>query len=362
MTPAVRRRNGDNAMVAAALGHATALVLFPVAPVIAIGVWWNANTISHNFIHRPFFRSFAANRLFAGSLSLLTGIPHALWRDRHLAHHAGRPWRLRLTGDVALHAGLVAGLWTVIAAVDPRFFGFVYLPSYAIGLLLCAVHGHYEHALGTTSHYGRVYNVLFFNDGYHAEHHRQPGVHWTELSAHRAADARVSRWPAPLRWIEADWLLALERVVLRSPFLRSFVLRTHERAIRALSAGLPAIRQVAIVGGGLFPRTALIARTLWPEAQLTIIDASRANLDRARRELFPRDWNIRFSHAWYPDDVNPRDFDLVVVPLSFTGNREALYERPPAPATIVHDWIWRKRGVSQTVSVLLLKRVNLIHP
>ncbi len=33
------------------------LLEFPSAPVIAAGLWWNANTISHNFIHRPFFRS-----------------------------------------------------------------------------------------------------------------------------------------------------------------------------------------------------------------------------------------------------------------------------------------------------------------
>jgi hypothetical protein len=26
----------------------------------------------------------------------------------------------------------------------------------------------------------------------------------------------------------------------------------------------------------------------------------------------------------------------------------------------VHDWLWRKRGVSRVVSFLLLKRVNLV--
>ena len=56
------------------------------------------------------------------------------------------------------------------------FFLTTYLPGYAGGLALCALHGHYEHAGGTTSHYGTLYNVLLFNDGFHVEHHAHPGV------------------------------------------------------------------------------------------------------------------------------------------------------------------------------------------
>ena len=47
----------DALFVALALLHGLVLVEWPVAAVIAIGVWWNSNTISHNFIHRPFFRA-----------------------------------------------------------------------------------------------------------------------------------------------------------------------------------------------------------------------------------------------------------------------------------------------------------------
>jgi hypothetical protein len=347
-------------MIALAAAHATLLILLPIGPVIAIGLWWNANTISHNFIHRPFFRRRSANRLFAAGLSLLLGIPYVAWRDRHLAHHAGRPWRLRVSGELAAQTALVLTLWTTTAWLDPRFFGFVYLPAYATGLFICAVHGHYEHAVGTISHYGRLYNLLFFNDGYHVEHHRHPSMRWNDLVAHRAPDARVSRWPAPLRWIELDLLLVLERVVLHSRLLQWFVLRSHLRAFRAITGALPPIHRIAIVGGGLFPRTARIARTLWPQARLTIIDANRANLDRARAELPPDDCQVEFLHAWYPDGVTRNGFDLLVVPLSFTGDREAQYAHPRAPAVIVHDWIWRSRGISRVVSVLLLKRVNLI--
>jgi len=53
-------------------------------------------------------------------------------------------------------------------------------------------------------------------------------------------------------------------------------------------------------------------------------------------------------------------FDVVVLPLSFEGDRDALYDRPPARIVIIHDWLWRKRGVSGIVSVALLKRLNLV--
>src|SRR3990172_4857643 len=92
-----RRVAWDALFVSLALAHGALLVLAPSLPVIAIGMWWNANTISHNFIHRPFFRTAWANRSFAFFLSLLLGLPQTAWRDRHLRHHAGIEERLRLS-------------------------------------------------------------------------------------------------------------------------------------------------------------------------------------------------------------------------------------------------------------------------
>src|SRR5258705_6757277 len=96
----------DSRLVALAVLHAAVLLVWPSAVTIALGLWWNANTISHNFIHRPFFRSRRANFLFSCYLSALLGFPQALWRDRHLSHHAGVPRRLRfsmrLTAEIAL--------------------------------------------------------------------------------------------------------------------------------------------------------------------------------------------------------------------------------------------------------------------
>ena len=341
------------------------------ALAFALVVWWTSNTVAHVFIHRPFFRRRSANRLFALAMSLALGIPQTVWRDRHLAHHAGVAPRLRLSPELMLQIVVVATLWALLLDRAPLFFATEYVPGYLGGLLLCAVHGHYEHAGGTISHYGRLYNVLLFNDGYHVEHHANPGVPWSRLPERRDPRARASAWPAPLRWVErgvACGLEMLERLVLRSPALQRFVLRVHERALRALIAGLPPPGRIVIVGGGLFPRTALILRSLVPDARITIVDSNRDNLDRARARLT----GVTFVHARYQvsrlsDTSEASDTsdtseaaDLVVIPLCFDGDRVAIYGRPPAPAVIVHDWIWRKRGASRVVSAVLLKRINLV--
>jgi hypothetical protein len=327
--------------------------------LIALGVWWNANTISHHFIHRPFFRHRLANHAFAAGLSVLLGFPQPLWRDRHLAHHAGGGHRRSaLSGEIVLHAALVLLVWGAIAARSPAFFLATCLPGYVGGLILCALHGHYEHAGGTTSHYGTLYNILLFNDGYHVEHHANPGIPWHRLPHVRAPAARVSRWPAPLRWMERFGTLdSLERIVLHSRVLQRFVLRTHARAFRSLLPARPPVESAAIVGGGLFPRTYLILKELLPSARITIIDADLANLARARALVDAS--RVEIVHARFAGGDSER-YDLLVIPLSFDGDRTGLYAHPPAPIVIVHDWIWRKRGDSRIVSVALLKRINLV--
>jgi fatty acid desaturase len=325
--------------------------------LIALGVWWNANTVAHHFIHRPFFRRRAANQAFAMLLSVLLGFPQSLWRDRHLAHHAADRRRVSLSGEIVWQAALVLLFWAAIARTSPAFFFATYLPGYLGGLALCALHGHYEHAGGATSHYGALYNLLLLNDGFHVEHHAHPGVPWHRLPRYRVAAARASRWPAPLRWMERLGLDSLERIVLRSRLLQRIVVSMHARAFRDLLASRPAPGRVAIVGGGLFPRSYLVLKDLLPSSRITIIDADAGNLSRAR--TFVDGAPVDLVHARYSGDDGDR-YDLVVIPLAFDGDRAAVYARPPAPLVLVHDWIWRRRGESRVVSAALLKRVNLV--
>jgi len=55
------------------------------------------------------------------------------------------------------------------------------------------LNGYYRHyganpdkpiAWGVSS-YGKIYNWLFFYNGYHAEHHFRPKVHWTKMAKFR---------------------------------------------------------------------------------------------------------------------------------------------------------------------------------
>ena len=338
--------------------HAALLLKFPYFPVIAVGLWWNSNTIAHYFIHRPFFRAGIFNVSFSLFLSVLLGIPQTLWRERHLAHHAGKAWRFRLTTRLAIEMLLIAGLWSLLLSFDARFFLLIYLPAYAAGLGLCWIHGYYEHTRGTESHYGTVYNFLFLNDGYHVEHHAHPAEHWTRLPRWAGSEASVSRWPAVLRWLDTPILETLERLVLRSKALQRFVLHCHETAFRCLLTNLEPVRTVAIVGGGLFPRTLLILEDLFPEAKIVVIDRSAANIEEARTRA---NGQATFVHETYSPSL-VEGVNVVVFPLSFVGDRESIYRNPPAQAVLVHDWLWRKRGQSAIVSLFLLKRLNLVKP
>jgi hypothetical protein len=370
MTRRIWRQSSWDAMLAGlALLHGALLLTWPSVALIAIGVWWNSNTIAHNFIHKPFFRRTALNVAFALYQSVLMGIPQSIWRQRHLAHHAERPWRLAASPMLAAELLLIALLWAALVAAAPTFFAKVYLPGYLIGLALCHLQGHYEHAHGrTTSHYGRLYNLLCFNDGYHVEHHEKPGIHWTRLPQARieGQDAAASRWPAVLRWIDdiaraiplpCAGLCLLESVTLRCRPLQRWLLCSHQRALRHVLKGAPPPRRIGIVGGGMFPRSVLVLHNLFPEARIIVIEAEASHIETARRFIGD---DVLFVNEWF-DPLRHAAFDLLVIPLAYDGNRERVYEQPPAPRVLIHDWLWRRRGKhSAVISWALLKRINLV--
>jgi hypothetical protein len=352
----LRYSSSDAVLIALSLVYAGLLLSMPSIALIALGLWWTANTVAHNFIHTPFFRARSLNRVYSLYLSALMGFPQELWRERHLRHHRGDDRRVQVTPNAIVETIVVLSFWLLLALTLPRFFASVYLPGYLAGLSLCFLQGHFEHAGGTTSHYGWLYNRLFFNDGYHVEHHRRPGVHWTRLPLESARGARRSRWPPVLRWLDVSPLELLERVALKSSWIQRYLLRAHERAFRGLLPALPATGRVTIVGGGLFPRTALILRKLRPDASLFIVDASRDHLDVARTFL---SGPVELCEHFF-DPRSDDGGDLMVIPLSFIGNRGDVYRKPPARVVVVHDWLWNVRGRGVRVSWLLLKRLNLV--
>ena len=180
-------------------------------------------------------------------------------------------------------------------------------------------------------------------------------MHWTRLPL-EVRDGRSSHWPPVLRWLDSLTLEYLERIALRSPRLQRYVLASHERAFRALLPAIPGVRRITIVGGGLFPRTALILGKLSPEAYLTIVDAKRDHLTVAQSFLSDQ---VELREQFF-DPRTDDGGDLVVIPLSFIGNRQEVYGNPPARAALVHDWMWNRQGTGVRVSWLLLKRLNLV--
>jgi fatty acid desaturase len=234
--------------------------LVPTFLAVALSYCWNLQCISHNFIHNPFFTSAWLNRLFGVLESWCIGMPHMLYHHYHLNHHAGdndakgpdgttrdwsstyrygqgdQPeafWRYCLFSFWRVEVGPVlrvvlrhgrahvtqtvietlalGAFWALMFAVNWRYFVFFYLPSFYLGWVISYAEGYLEHHGGkpgnpfanSVSSYNRLYNLLWFNNGYHQEHHWDPKVHWTRmhelhqriLPQMRANGTRVLRGP-----------------------------------------------------------------------------------------------------------------------------------------------------------------------
>ena len=215
----------------------------------AYALSWSVNGLAHNFIHTRYFRSEALNRAFSVVLSLIGASSQQLYAFGHGRHHLGnmdRPgadgatldpisiYRHGKSGQAesawsyALKAMLrdrpvvscralwsrnaVEGRWAAreLAAIAFFYAGAalcnwqavaLLLPFYYVGRCLSALNGYYEHyradpdtpiAWGVSS-YHRLYNLLWFNNGYHAEHHFRPRLHWTQLPQFHAEIADRQR-------------------------------------------------------------------------------------------------------------------------------------------------------------------------
>src|SRR5438128_8642319 len=226
----------------------------------------NINGIGHNFIHNPFFRSKLLNRLFGVTQSIACCFSQTYYNAVHMQHHKGNADRPDEDGDTidwisiykhgheseAEHPLAYTFLSffredpkTVFEALkrkDPReaFWGvfelasfvtsFVILgilnwhyicfllPFYYFGHCLSYLNGYYRHYGGNpdepiawgVSTYGKLYNWTWFFNGYHAEHHFRPKVHWTRmqvfrdqiLEQQRAAGVRVIKVPHALGFLD----------------------------------------------------------------------------------------------------------------------------------------------------------------
>lgn len=214
----------------------------------AIGISWNINSVAHNFLHTPYFRSKALNRAFSLLQSLTLSFSQTFYTWVHLRHHEGNSDRPDVNGVTRDwlsiyrhgHDGQPESVWgyvflgffrggdsayqalrqrmpsearwglaelvatsmfvAVLAILDWRSV-LCLVPFYYLGDCLSQLNGYYEHFRGNpdkpiawgVSSYTRLYNLWWFNNGYHAEHHFRPSVHWTRLPAMHQALAAEQR-------------------------------------------------------------------------------------------------------------------------------------------------------------------------
>jgi len=83
-----------------------------------------------------------------------------------------------------LVVALAAVAWT-----SPSFFVQVYIPTWYLGYAAAYAENYFEHygaqpgnrLTDSVSSYSGWYNWIWFNNGYHQEHHWRPQVHWTQV-------------------------------------------------------------------------------------------------------------------------------------------------------------------------------------
>lgn len=188
----------------------------------------NYQVVAHNFIHQKFFKSPALNALFAAINGLNLGVPSFLYHAHHVNHHQhnngpddrsstlryGRGQKPESLLAYAFLSPLRTPLGTLFLEsssthtrvrqiFELSFFlvavaaiGFwsgagltFYLVVSYLGQVLAAAENYWEHweavpgdrFKNAVSCYSGWYNRLWFNNGYHQEHHYRPSLHWTRV-------------------------------------------------------------------------------------------------------------------------------------------------------------------------------------
>lgn len=243
------RRREDRRTLGVLLSYAVAVVTLWVSAPTGAPLWlgvalacvlsWLCAVVAHNVVHLPVFRSRALNRAFQVWVSLSYGFPVSEFVPGHnLSHHrftqqaedvmrttrlrfrwnllnllgfffvvaprvttgnyryaavtkAKNPqWWRQLQLEIALVWGVKAGLllldWKkcLLLVVVPHLFAVWGITT--VNFLWhdgCDESHPYNHSRNFT---GRLFNWVTLNNGFHAMHHEQPGLHWADLPAAHA--------------------------------------------------------------------------------------------------------------------------------------------------------------------------------
>jgi len=197
--------------------------------IYSVSISWNINGISHNFIHNPYFRSPLLNRLFSILESITVGFSQVFYECIHMQHHKGNADRPDENGETVKNPRdafwgvteltLFASTFVILGVLNWRYICFL-VPFWYFGHCLSYLNGYYRHYGGNPDEplawavisYDKLYNWIWFFNGYHAEHHFRPKVHWTRMQALRdqivvqqhAAGVRVIKPPHALAFLDPD--------------------------------------------------------------------------------------------------------------------------------------------------------------
>jgi fatty acid desaturase len=252
--------------------HAPPAVKIPL--MIAMGVVysfsisWNINGISHNFIHNRYFNSALLNRCFSLLESVDCCFSQVLYDYIHRRHHMGNSDKPAPGADtidwISIyrhgHDGHAENVWSFtflsffredpkaalreIRKLNPTEARWAYVEMGLTGLTmftffvlswkfllffmlfwyfghcLSYLNGYFEHFGGNpdvpiawgVSSYNKLYNFVWFNNGFHAEHHYRPRAHWTRMKwlhdqieeDQRAKGVRVIKPPHAFGFLDPD--------------------------------------------------------------------------------------------------------------------------------------------------------------
>jgi fatty acid desaturase len=267
-------------------GRQAPLLTIGLAVLLVFWICTNYQCIAHNFIHTPFFSARWLNHVFSAVNTLGLGVPQSLYRFHHLHHHkynndaldpatgttldqsstyrysrmppaeegiltysllgffrsnfgfvvqgARRQGRL---GPAIAEATVLIAMMVTLAILNPRGFLFFYLPVWYLGQCGALAENYLEHhgarpgdrVTDSVSCYAPLYNLIWFNNGYHQEHHYRPQTHWTKIPAVRPelppnSERRVTPWA---HWFNFD------------PIVRRFS-KTREGEQRGSGPSMPA--------------------------------------------------------------------------------------------------------------------------
>ena len=209
----------------------SSLVFLVIVNTFLIGT--NYQCVAHNFIHNPFFKHTLINQIFSILNTLCIGIPQSIYKIHHLEHHRhnnnpakdvsstfkygknGKEENIFLYSTLGvLRTDMVAlckvarkqsllinfeiiSLSIFIAILCllnwQLFIGYI-LTSYLFGQFFALWENYCEHnhanfndrKRDSVSCYNSIYNLVWFNNGFHQEHHYSPTIHWTKIAEVKA--------------------------------------------------------------------------------------------------------------------------------------------------------------------------------